>query len=246
MATEESDAGGSLDRMNENLAKIEALTQRLVAALASKREIDPSLQGPGQELYAKAAAAWMAQMMADPSRLIESQVGYWGRTMKNYVEAQKALAEGRPAADPGPDDRRFSNEMWQVNPWFNFLKQQYLMNSEAISSAVDDLAGLDDREKKKLGLFLAPAGRHDEPDQFPRHQPRGLGAGGRDRGPEPGRRAGEPGARHRGQSGRRGGDAGRQGRLRGRPQSGHRAGQGGVPQPHAGTDPVFAHHRRGL
>ena len=153
MATDDDTSGGTMDRMTGNLAKIEALTQRLMTAMAKKREIDPALQGPGQEIYAKAAAAWIGQVMADPSKLIETQVGYWGRTLQSYVAAQKALAEGRAPADPGPADKRFANEMWQVNPWFNFLKQQYQITGEAISDAVAGLGGMTDREKKKLDYF---------------------------------------------------------------------------------------------
>ncbi len=45
--SDETTQGGDLDRLNENLSRIEELSQRLVAALSKKRKIDPSLQGPG-------------------------------------------------------------------------------------------------------------------------------------------------------------------------------------------------------
>ena len=45
--------------LNANLAKIEELSQRLVAAFAKKKDIDASLQGPGEDLYMKAASAYI-------------------------------------------------------------------------------------------------------------------------------------------------------------------------------------------
>ncbi|MCR8723055.1 PHA/PHB synthase family protein [Frigidibacter sp. ROC022] len=153
MATDDAGAEKSLAVLNANLAKVEALTQRLVAAMAHKRQIDPALQAPGQDLYQKAAAAWVAQMMSDPSKMIEQQVNFWSRSVKHYAEAQKALAEGHAPEDPTGPDKRFANEAWQKNPWFNFLKQQYLMSSEAMAQTVQALQGLDDRERKKLSYF---------------------------------------------------------------------------------------------
>jgi polyhydroxyalkanoate synthase len=43
--------------------------------------------------------------------------------------------------------------MWQTNPYFNFVKQQYLINSEALKQAVDDISDMGPREKKRLTYF---------------------------------------------------------------------------------------------
>ena len=149
------DASADLDRLNENLQKVEELSSRLVAAVGRKKSVPSSLQGPGQDLYMKAAAAYMAEMMANPSKILEHQISYWGKTLKHYVDAQQKLAEGKlePPEDHTPKDRRFSSELWQTHPYFNFIKQQYLMNSEAIEGAVKDLDGLDDKEKKRVEYF---------------------------------------------------------------------------------------------
>lgn len=153
MTTDDSDAAGKLARLNENLAKVEALTSRLVKAMAERRTHDTALDGPGQDLYAKAAAAWMAEMMNNPARMIEHQVGYWGKTLKHYVEAQQAALKGEAPKDEGPKDRRFSNPIWETNPAFNFLKQQYLLNAEAVKTAVDDLEGLQPNDRKRMEYF---------------------------------------------------------------------------------------------
>ena len=139
MTTDKSDVpAGNLEKLEQNLARIEELTQRLVAAMSSKRTVPNALQGPSQELYMKAAAAYFAEMMNNPAKLIEHQVSYWGKTLKHYVDAQHKLAQGKlePAADETPKDRRFSNPLWDTHPYFNFVKQQYLLNSEAIEHAV--------------------------------------------------------------------------------------------------------------
>jgi polyhydroxyalkanoate synthase len=144
-----------LEKLQENIVKIEELSARLVAALAEKKPVPPALQGPSQELFLKAASAYMAEMMNNPARVIEHQVSHWGKTLKHYVEAQHRLSHGdlTPPPDETPKDRRFQNPLWETNPYFNFLKQQYLLNAEAIETAVSDMEGLDERERKRIDYF---------------------------------------------------------------------------------------------
>lgn len=155
MTTSEYENSANLDKLNANLARIEVLTQRLVAAFAKKTPHRPDLQGPDPSLYLRAASAYWTDMVQNPSKIIEHQVGYWGKTLKHFVEAQEALRAGKltPPADNTPDDRRFSNPLWKTHPYFNYIKQQYLMSSQAIEEAIAGLDKLDPREKRRLEYF---------------------------------------------------------------------------------------------
>ena len=94
MTTEETPNAPDLDRMNANLEKVETLTQRLVAAMSQKKPVNPALQGPGQDLFAKATAAYMEEMMSNPAKIIEHQVGYWGTALRQYMDVQQAFLPG--------------------------------------------------------------------------------------------------------------------------------------------------------
>ncbi|HSF93257.1 MAG TPA: class I poly(R)-hydroxyalkanoic acid synthase [Paracoccaceae bacterium] len=155
MATTQNEEQARLDRLNANLAKVEELSKRLTAALSQRKTADPSLSGPGQEVYMKAATAYVAEMMQNPSKLLENQVSYWGKTLKHYVDAQHVLLKGeiKAPADPTPKDRRFSNPLWEDHPFFNYLKQQYLLNSEMISSTVESLEHLEPNDKRRVEYF---------------------------------------------------------------------------------------------
>ncbi len=157
---DETDTGAdaqteALSRLNANLARIDELSKRLVGALAAKRNSDQGLQGPGPELYAKAMAAYWAEMASNPGKLIERQVGYWGQALRHAVEAQTALTSGKPvpAPDGQPEDRRFANKMWSEHPYFNFVKQQYQISAAAIKDTVHDLEGLDRADKQRVEFF---------------------------------------------------------------------------------------------
>ncbi|RMD49422.1 MAG: class I poly(R)-hydroxyalkanoic acid synthase [Alphaproteobacteria bacterium] len=163
-------------RINANVAKLEELSQRLVAALARRKPHHPGLDAPGPELYAKAATALMAEMMTNPARIIEQQVSYWTRTLQNLIEVQQALAAGDLSAlekEP-PPDKRFANPLWRTHPWFHFLMHQYLLNADAIRRAVDQLEGLDEKERKRVAFFAEQLAELISPTNFLATNPEAL------------------------------------------------------------------------
>ncbi|MGL4310449.1 MAG: class I poly(R)-hydroxyalkanoic acid synthase [Paracoccaceae bacterium] len=155
MTTEDHATAETLDAFQENLAKVEVLTQRLVSALSGKRPVDPNLQGPGQDLLVKAGLAYMGEMMANPAKIFETQVQYWGKAVKHYLDVQQQFLKGKlaPPTDPGPKDRRFANPLWDTHPYFNYIKQQYLLSSEAIMRTAEGITGLDDTDRKSVTYF---------------------------------------------------------------------------------------------
>ncbi|MEM6306639.1 MAG: class I poly(R)-hydroxyalkanoic acid synthase [Pseudomonadota bacterium] len=143
-----------VDKLQENLAKVEALTQRMMAAVSHKKPIRASLQGPGNDLIMKAATAYVAEMMANPSKMMEQQIAYWGQSLRHYVQAQEALTKGTPApAAPQEPDRRFQGDLWNTHPYFNFIRQQYHLNTKAIEDAVQGMDHLAPRERQRLEYF---------------------------------------------------------------------------------------------
>ena len=145
----------SMTRMAENLKKVEALTERLGQVMSNKQTHQASLDGPNQQLFAKAGQAYFSEAMNNPAKLMEQQMGYWTKTVSHFVEAQQALAKGTLTApkDRTVKDRRFANPLWETHPYFNFVKQQYLINSEAVQQAVEAVTDMEPREKQRLAYF---------------------------------------------------------------------------------------------
>ena len=129
MTTEEFASPSDPEKLNENLQKIEALSQRLVAAFGHKRAVPQALQGPGPDLYMKAAAAYLGEAMTNPTKLFEKQVALWGKSLQQFVEAQEQLSKGnfQMPQTTGGTERRFSSDLWESHPDFIFVKHQYLV-----------------------------------------------------------------------------------------------------------------------
>ena len=145
----------ALARMTENLNKVEALGARLTQILIGRETHQSSLDAPNQELFTKAAQSYWSEAMQNPAKLIEHQVSFWSKSVGHFIEAQLALAKGSLKApeDKTPDDPRFANPLWSSHPYFNFVKQQYLINAEALSQAVNDASDLEPAEKRRLQYF---------------------------------------------------------------------------------------------
>ncbi len=143
-----------LERLKENMNKVEALSKRLVEVMAGKKAHNPALDGPNQDLFAKAATAYLTEAWQNPAKLLEHQIEYWGKSVMNFAEAQQALTKGEVEDDETrPRDKRFSNPMWESNPYFRFIRQQYQTNADAIAQAVASVEDLDGTDKRRLRFF---------------------------------------------------------------------------------------------
>ncbi|MEM9869991.1 MAG: class I poly(R)-hydroxyalkanoic acid synthase [Pseudomonadota bacterium] len=147
--------GENLDKLNTNLRKVEELSQRLTQVMTHRSTHNAALDGPNQELFNKAATAYWHEAVRDPAKVLQHQLQFWSKSVTHFVEAQQALASGKLKApdDPGPADRRFANPLWDTHPYFNYVKQQYLINADAVMQAVDDVTDLDPKEKQRLAYF---------------------------------------------------------------------------------------------
>ncbi|NOD82946.1 alpha/beta hydrolase [Ruegeria sp. HKCCD6119] len=143
-----------IERIKENMERVEQLAKRLVEIMASKKSHTPALDGPNQELFARAATAYWAEAWQNPAKLLEQQIEFWGKSVLNFAEAQKALTTGEvETEDTKPGDKRFSNPLWETNPYFRLIRQQYLTNAEAIAQAVSSVDDLDAKDKRRLQYF---------------------------------------------------------------------------------------------
>ena len=76
--------GRNLELFEKNMKKIEELSKRLVAVMGKRRKVPAALQGPSQELYLKAAQAWM-----------DSEKGFKAAIQSTLARTRQLVAEGR-------------------------------------------------------------------------------------------------------------------------------------------------------
>jgi len=103
------------------------------------------------------------KLLADGLALWESVLVRWG-----YNITRPKIEE--PIALPR-SDRRFSNPIWQENPYFALVHQTYLLLNEQITAMADQVEGLDPARKAQLQFMTRTILEALSPDHFPLTNP---------------------------------------------------------------------------
>jgi len=99
-----------------------------------------------------------AQGASSQNAWLERLAGGAPALNSDYLQRQAALWSallsgergGAPAeATPQPGDRRFASAAWRDNPYYNYLKQSYLLTTRYLMQAVEQVEA-DDAEKARL------------------------------------------------------------------------------------------------
>ncbi len=119
--------------------------------MSAKNPFDPLGVG------AMSMEVWRA-MMTTPGKLLETQLELGTSLAGVIARDANAAAEGEPPGGepvvvPDPADRRFSNPAWTSNPYFDALKQGYLLATKAVLDSVDRAEGVDDATRKRVKFF---------------------------------------------------------------------------------------------
>ncbi len=93
--------------------------------------------------------------LSDPRRTLDAQTqllaGYfslWTKTMQRLGGDSPGEAEAEPVKD-----KRFADEDWQKNPFFDFLKQTYLLTAGWAEKLVGEADGLDEHTRHKAVFY---------------------------------------------------------------------------------------------
>jgi len=100
------------------------------------------------------------------------QQQYWSPIMEfwsGFLSDKSAGGEDASVKAPR-SDRRFKDEAWSHSPYYNLLKQSYLLNSKQLSEFVDH-AQVDDRSKLQLRFYARQFIDAMSPSNFPATNP---------------------------------------------------------------------------
>ena len=141
--------------MSRSMAKIAERSQRLVSEFLERQQRGEGRTDPDPFNIGGAFLEMTAQMMADPAKLVQAQIGLWQDYLKLWqATTRRMLGEAaEPVIEPEPGDRRFKHADWDENQLFDFIKQSYLLTARWMQSTVHEVEGLDDKTAKKVDFY---------------------------------------------------------------------------------------------
>ena len=122
----------------------------------------------------------MSDASCDPKALMSAQTDLWNGYQKLWLATTQRLLkneDGTPpeaVIDPEPGDRRFRDPDWSENPFFDFIKQSYLLNAQWMKTVVSSMEGLDPDSEQKLDFYARQMIDAWAPTNFPMTNPEVL------------------------------------------------------------------------
>jgi polyhydroxyalkanoate synthase len=95
-------------------------------------------------------------MMEHPDKLIDDQMDLLKQQQALFQNTVLRLMgkEVEPVVEPEKGDKRFKNEEWEANPFFDYLKQLYLIQGNTLKKMIDDTDGLSDNARRKVEYLI--------------------------------------------------------------------------------------------
>lgn len=154
--TSDSEQPIDAQQFSENMARASDLWQRIVQATLTHQMSKPITLGHSDPMsMAESAIHAMRNMSMNPDHLAKSQMALMNDHLKLWGWwAGKLLGhEQLPYVEAAPKDRRFADATWSSSVVYDFIKQQYLVNSRWLTQMVDNVDGLNEHERQKLSFF---------------------------------------------------------------------------------------------
>jgi polyhydroxyalkanoate synthase len=175
---EKTDGGNPL--MRYIVQNPEAFAHNLAAALENFGRAAAAYVEPREKGEVKAS---LADELTEVTKTLAKVGEYWTADPKRTVEAQARLMTGfidlwstslrrmmgepvAPAAAPEPNDKRFQDEDWKQNQFFDFLKQVYLISTRWAQTLVDEAEGLDEHTRHKAEFYVKQISAALSPSNF--------------------------------------------------------------------------------
>ncbi len=91
-----------------------------------------------------------SMILSNPEKVWPLQLTYWTQALKLAEQQFSHWLQGKPLP---MSDKRFNNEEWLQNPFYNFMSHQYLLACEHIDSLIQQLDPEDNQSAKRVRFF---------------------------------------------------------------------------------------------
>ncbi|OZA81144.1 MAG: class I poly(R)-hydroxyalkanoic acid synthase, partial [Azorhizobium sp. 39-67-5] len=158
-----------MDAFANNLAQLVEEGGKALAAYIRPREAGKTDDLANEVQDAVRTIGTVAQFwLTDPQRTVEAQ----SRLMTGYMGVWTAALKrmSGESADPviaaDPKDGRFKDAEWNANPFFDALKQTYLVTTQWADAMVKEADGIDPHTRHKAEFLVRQIGNAISPSNF--------------------------------------------------------------------------------
>ena len=160
------------EKLSRNVARFVEEGGKALAAVMKPMETGkaPSVAGPSPEFTDMfVTLGRVAEFyMTDGRRAMEAQSALSSKFLELWGSTYKKLS-GDPAGDvvtPDAGDKRFTDPDWKANPYYDFIKQAYVLTSRWADDLVTRADDLDPHTRDKAAFYLKQVTSALSPSNF--------------------------------------------------------------------------------
>ena len=159
-----------MEALSTNLARLVGESGKVVSAYLKPLESGKSNSDMAEHVadavktLGRVAECWLT----DPQKTLEAQsalsqqfISLWSQTLQRLQGETVA-----PVVPVDKSDKRFADPEWQSNPYFDFMRQAYLIGTSWANDIVAKTQGLDPFEKQKAEFYLRQISGAISPSNF--------------------------------------------------------------------------------
>ena len=146
---------GDAAAMAERIASIVERSQKVWAESLDRSLDDAAARNPDPLHTTPALLRWSHDYWTHPQKAVEASLDYWQSQVQLWnrmVAGSLGTKPPEPMIRPERGDKRFKHEVWNENPFFDYLKQSYLLTGKWLKERVAEADGLDPHDRRKLAL----------------------------------------------------------------------------------------------
>ena len=160
----------NFEALSRNIARFIEEGGKVIAAYLKPRETGETQAEPGGEIgeIVTALGRVAEYYVSDAQRAFEAQaalstqfVDLWATTLRRLHGEDAA-----PVAAPEAGDKRFSDPEWRSNPYFDFLKQAYVLTTRWADDLVRRAEDIDPHTRDKAQFYLRQVTSALSPSNF--------------------------------------------------------------------------------
>ncbi|MBN3492352.1 class I poly(R)-hydroxyalkanoic acid synthase [Vibrio neptunius] len=151
---------------SDYLVKLQETNQKWWEDLElSRAAVNSPLNKAMQEVNFEDTTQLFESVANQPAAMLKIQAEWWQQQLQIWQNVALAQnSESIVEAEKG--DKRFSNEEWQNDVFYNFIKQSYLLFSKTYLQTIDSIEGLDEKAKERISFFSRQAINAMSPSNF--------------------------------------------------------------------------------
>ncbi|USD62047.1 class I poly(R)-hydroxyalkanoic acid synthase [Vibrio sp. SCSIO 43140] len=117
-----------------------------------KAAVNSPLTQAMQELNAEDTAEFMDKASKQPAAMLDMQTKWWMQQLEIWQRVA-LQASNEQVVDVEKGDRRFQDDAWKEEAFYNFIKQSYVLFSKTYLDTINSVEGVDEKIKERLTFF---------------------------------------------------------------------------------------------